>query len=63
MDYVISRNCQVIGEIHKKWLSWGDTYLLLIYNPADAPFFTALAIAVDNCLHNENNNNGVKIGI
>jgi uncharacterized protein YxjI len=62
MDYVISRDGTAIGEIHKKWLSWGDTYLLLIYNPADAPFFTALAIAVDNCLHNDRGN-GVTIGI
>ncbi len=53
MDFVISRNGQPMGEIHKKWLSWGDTYLLSIYDDKDAAFFTALAIAVDNCLHNE----------
>lgn len=56
MDYVISRDGQAMGEIHKKWLSWGDTYLLSIYDPKDAAFFTALAIAVDNCLHNDRNN-------
>lgn len=53
MDYYITLNGQVMGEIHKKWLSWGDTYLLMINDPKDAPFFTALAIAVDNCLHND----------
>lgn len=55
MDYEIRQNGDLIGEIHKKWLSWGDTYLLSIQNPKDAPFFTALTIAVDNCLHNNQN--------
>lgn len=53
MDYEITRDGTPLGEIHKKWLSWGDTYLLSIRNNKDAAFFTALAIAVDNCLHND----------
>lgn len=55
MDYEITRDGVPLGEIHKKWLSWGDTYLLSIRDDRDAAFFTALAIAVDNCLHNDRN--------
>ncbi len=55
MDYYISRDGQPMGEIHKKWLSWGDTYFLSIYDEKDAAFFTALTIAIDNCLHNDRN--------
>jgi uncharacterized protein YxjI len=61
MDFQKLRDSQALGEIHKKWLSWGDTYQLIIYDPKDAAFFTALAIAVDNCLHNEKSS-GVRIG-
>ena len=53
MDFSITRDGTLMGEIHKKWLSWGDTYLLSIRDEKDAPFFTALAIAVDNCLHSD----------
>lgn len=56
MDYEISRNGQYFGSIHKKWLSWGDSYELDIPDAEDAGFICALVIAIDNCLHNENNN-------
>lgn len=58
MDYEIRKDGTPLGELHKKWLSWGDTYLLSIRDDKDAAFFTALAIAVDNCLHNDRNSGG-----
>lgn len=56
MDYEILRNGQYFGSIHKKWLSWGDSYELDIPDSENAGFFCALVIAIDNCLHNGNNN-------
>ncbi|MGX8710609.1 LURP-one-related family protein [Clostridium sp. KNHs216] len=55
MDFSIYHNGQVFGEIHKKWLSWGDTYCLTVANPENAAFFTSMVIAIDNCMHNESN--------
>lgn len=54
MCFEIRSGNSSIGCITKKWLSWGDSYELNIYNDVDAPFFTALVIAIDHCLHNEN---------
>lgn len=54
MDYEITQNGQYFGSIHKKWLSWGDSYELDIPNAENAGFLCALVIAIDNCLHNEN---------
>ena len=56
MDFEILNNGNLAGELHKKWLSWGDSYELAVYDDNNAPFFCALAIAIDNCLHNENKN-------
>mgnify|MGYP001015040508 CR=1 FL=1 len=53
MDYEITRNGQYYGSVHKKWLSWGDSYELDILDEENAGFFCALVIAIDNCLHNE----------
>ena len=54
MDYEILRDGQYFGSIHKKWLSWGDSYELDIPDARNAGFLCALVIAIDNCLHNEN---------
>lgn len=55
MDYEITRNGQYYGSVHKKWFTWGDSYELDIPDEDNAGFFCALVIAIDNCMHNENN--------
>ncbi len=55
MDFAILNNGLRIGELHKKWLSFGDSYELSIYDDNNVAFFCALTIAIDHCLHNENN--------
>lgn len=55
MDYDIVRDGQYFGSIHKKWLSWGDSYELDIAEEENAAFFCTLVIAIDNCLHNGKN--------
>lgn len=53
MDFVILNGDIPVGEIHKTWLSFGDSYELVIRDPNDAPFFSTLVIAIDHCLHND----------
>ncbi|MBE5965383.1 MAG: hypothetical protein E7255_00130 [Lachnospiraceae bacterium] len=55
MDYEIYKDGLYFGSVHKKWLSWGDSYELDIPEAENAGFFSALVIAIDNCMHNENN--------
>jgi len=52
MNFKITFNGELLGTISKKALSLGDSYKLEIADEKDATFFTALAIAIDNCLHN-----------
>lgn len=54
MDFTIRCAGQVLGSIQKEWLSWGDAYRLNIADERDMAFFTTMVIAIDNCLHNEN---------
>ena len=56
MDFSILLDDITVGELHKIWLSWGDSYELSINNDNDIPLFCALSIAIDHCIHNENNN-------
>jgi len=55
MEFEIFKDSTRIGAVHKKWLSWGDTYELDIYDDFDVDFFVALVVAIDNAIHNENN--------
>lgn len=56
MDFSIWCNEQQVGEVHKEWLSWGDSYCLSVNRPENGAFFTSLVIAIDHCIHNENHN-------
>ena len=53
MDFTIFNDGIPVGEIHKKWFSFGDSYELVVHDPNNAAFFSTLVIAIDNCLHNE----------
>lgn len=52
MDFRVTRDGMLLGTISKEWMTFGDSYKLEVQNEEDAAFFTALVIAIDNCLHN-----------
>ncbi|MBM7710309.1 LURP-one-related/scramblase family protein [Enterococcus lemanii] len=47
MDFEVLRFGRPIAKIHKKWLSWGDTYEVEIYNEDFEETIVALVIAID----------------
>lgn len=57
MDFEVKCNGMLLGRISKEWLTFGDSYRLEVENSFNSGFFTALVIAIDNCMHNGNNNN------
>lgn len=54
-QFNVYRDGFLVGGVAKKFLSWSDTYEMSIADNEDSAFFSALVIAIDNCLHNENN--------
>ena len=48
------RNNVLIGKVHKKWMSWGDTYILEVGKEADEQVFIAVLIAVDQIIDDAN---------
>ena len=53
-DYTISKNGKVIATIHKKWLTWADTYELCISDNVDHVVALAVIIAID-CVAGDKN--------
>lgn len=53
-DFQIYGNEKYIGSISKKIFSIGDHYVLDIADDFDPSLFCAIALIIDNCLHNEN---------
>lgn len=46
-DYVIKEGSKVIADINKKWLSWGDTYEINIYEEASVNVLLGIVIVID----------------
>lgn len=52
-NFEIIRDGVPYGTVKKKWLSWGDSYELNVFEPEYVPYFCSLVIAIDHCLHNK----------
>lgn len=55
-EYTLSQRDTIVGNISKKWLTWGDTYQLNIYNEELQDLFVAIVIAVDHLIDASRNN-------
>ncbi len=53
-DFTITKNGAPYATLSKKLLSWGDSYEIEVYDNAELAFATAIVVAIDNCIHNEN---------
>lgn len=46
-DYVIKHQGRVIADINKKWLSWGDSYEINIYDEEHLTVLLGIVIVID----------------
>ncbi len=54
-NFAILEHDLEIVTIHKKWVSWGDSYEIMISDDTKIPFFLGLVIIIDDCLHSRRN--------
>ena len=47
MDFEIRDGGHVVGSVHKKWISWGDTYELSFSDERYEHILVALVVAID----------------
>ncbi|MDT2829088.1 MAG: LURP-one-related/scramblase family protein [Enterococcus viikkiensis] len=47
MDFEVSQHGQKVAEINKRWISWGDTYEISIFDEALEELIISLVIAID----------------
>ena len=55
-EYEIRKNGRTIVRISKEWLTWGDSYMLDIADPADELIALAVVLTID-CVAEAGNNN------
>jgi len=53
-DYVIKEGNKVIADINKKWLSWGDTYEINIYDEEAVNVLLGIVVVIDAVIAQEN---------
>lgn len=47
MDFEVSQRGDKVAEINKRWISWGDTYEISIFDEALEELVISLVIAID----------------
>lgn len=47
MDFEVQKNDEKVAEINKRWLSWGDTYEVAVFNEKLEELIISLVIAID----------------
>lgn len=47
MNFGVYREGQLIGSVHKKWLSWGDSYEIQVNDEAFEKILIAIVVAID----------------
>lgn len=53
-DYTIESNGVAVAGIHKKWMSWGDSYEMEINPDVDQVLALAVILAIDTVMDNNN---------
>ena len=56
MNFEVFNNGILVGNINKQFLSWGDTYVISVFDAEFEEALLALLIAVDNIMDGEKNN-------
>jgi uncharacterized protein YxjI len=53
-QFSIIKDGSEVANLKKKWISWGDTYEITIYEDHQAEFMLSLVILIDSMFHEEN---------
>ncbi|MBV7392306.1 MULTISPECIES: LURP-one-related/scramblase family protein [Enterococcus] len=56
MDFSVERKGKTLAEIHKKWVSWGDTYEIKIFDEDYLIMILSIVIAIDRVKADESAN-------
>ncbi len=62
-DFTIASETANVVEFRKKWLSWGDSYEIVVHAEQNVEFFVALVVMIDDCLHDNEGKSGSGIHI
>jgi uncharacterized protein YxjI len=50
-DFQVTQDGKLLLEVHKKWISWGDTYEITVHDETKTDLLVGLVVLIDNCLH------------
>jgi uncharacterized protein YxjI len=56
-NFCIKKDDYILFEVHKKWISWGDTYEISIYDETNIELYIALVLILDHDCHNQKRRN------
>lgn len=55
-QFTVIKDGEEVASLRKKWISWGDTYEVSVFQDDKAEFMLALVILLDSIFHEEGKN-------
>lgn len=55
-EYCITDNVKTIAEISREWMSWGDSYQIIVFDDHDEITALATCLIIDACNESRNDN-------
>lgn len=56
LNFAVTRDSETVAEISQRWLSWGDTYEVVVYDDALETLVVSVVIAIDKVKADEESN-------
>ncbi len=56
-EFTIYHDDKEVANIRKKWLSWGDTYEIIIHDDKNTEFLLAMVLMIDRKFHSKKSSN------
>lgn len=61
-NFTIAMNNESVVTVQKKWISWGDTYEISVFDDRSTALYLAMVIVIDDCLHSNRQRGGLTVG-
>ena len=62
LNFSIFEGEKEVANVQKKWISWGDSYEITIFEDEKYKYLTALVVVIDRIFHEQKSHNTISFG-
>lgn len=62
LNFTVTNDGKEVATVQKKWISWGDSYEIVIQDESNYKFLVAMIILIDRIFHEQKSGSGITFG-